>query len=766
MKSKQSILVSIILVFHVGFCFSQTFDWGINMGGHTGDRIYEIKKASEGILTLSSEGILKHNEEGEEIWRFDYFKDVSFNVSVGIQSIAIDEKDNIYAILNSNKDISLNNIDFFEGQSLIKINKEGDVLWCRKLGGGKAKLFYVNKNIYVVGTFYEHININGEVPFESNQFWDCISWIYRYASDIYLAKFNDIGVLLETKKVGDDFEEYLVDVAIDDSENIYLTAIHGRRTCSTSYSFITKFDSEFNMLWTNTISIENEDSGILYPANLYYSENGKLYLWAQNLSIVNGSEISVPFESGDWVNSNLMEFNSTNGKYLRSRQFGFGTRNGVITVGGAWGLYTPSHGFMTDFYGKILVFTSSNRNYNFGNFDFATQEDHENLLLFTIDKDDFSSNYITHFEKGNEEIRFLSDMSSDILLKENKLYVTASFESNPIKILGNEVGNNSGNNDTDILIAKMDVSTLINEEDFLDDDNDGVLNYLDWCPNTVNGIEANSNGCSNIQLDDDLDGVLNDFDECPNTPPDSVVNQFGCVPFSLPQETFTIEVIDEICPNSDNGMIQINSNKVEYDYFISLNGNQYEDIFSSEYVVNNLKPGKYDLCVFVEEHPEFQRCFELVVNEATAINVTSKIDYTSGQIYFGLRGSDEYIIMHNERTFTTTNSNFSLKLNNGYNKIEVKTTKDCQGVYKNNIEITGSVYPNPFHENLNILLGKIKQDFTVYVYGATGSLLFSREVSNSDKNSVNLDLNHLAEGIYYLTVDFGDKTKSYKIIKK
>ncbi|MCW8895398.1 thrombospondin type 3 repeat-containing protein, partial [Sulfurimonas sp.] len=50
-----------------------------------------------------------------------------------------------------------------------------------------------------------------------------------------------------------------------------------------------------------------------------------------------------------------------------------------------------------------------------------------------------------------------------------------------------------------------------------DDDNDGVLNSVDQCPNTPAGVKVDASGCK-VDGDDDNDGVLNSKDKCPNTP--------------------------------------------------------------------------------------------------------------------------------------------------------------------------------------------------------------------------------------------------------
>ena len=60
----------------------------------------------------------------------------------------------------------------------------------------------------------------------------------------------------------------------------------------------------------------------------------------------------------------------------------------------------------------------------------------------------------------------------------------------------------------------------------LDSDGDGVVDSKDMCPNTPAGVKVNAKGC---ELDSDGDGVVDSQDLCPNTPAGNVVNSDGCV---------------------------------------------------------------------------------------------------------------------------------------------------------------------------------------------------------------------------------------------
>lgn len=67
-----------------------------------------------------------------------------------------------------------------------------------------------------------------------------------------------------------------------------------------------------------------------------------------------------------------------------------------------------------------------------------------------------------------------------------------------------------------------------------DQDNDGVNDNLDQCPNTPAGTPVDARGCpvvapAPVNPDLDGDGVPNALDRCPDTPPNFKVNAQGCV---------------------------------------------------------------------------------------------------------------------------------------------------------------------------------------------------------------------------------------------
>jgi len=77
-----------------------------------------------------------------------------------------------------------------------------------------------------------------------------------------------------------------------------------------------------------------------------------------------------------------------------------------------------------------------------------------------------------------------------------------------------------------------------------DNDDDGVLDYLDKCPDTPKEIPVDKTGCP---FDNDGDGVLDYLDKCPDTPKEIPVDKTGC-PFDNDDDG-VLDYLDK-CPDT------------------------------------------------------------------------------------------------------------------------------------------------------------------------------------------------------------------------
>ena len=88
------------------------------------------------------------------------------------------------------------------------------------------------------------------------------------------------------------------------------------------------------------------------------------------------------------------------------------------------------------------------------------------------------------------------------------------------------------------------------EDTISDQDNDGIVDADDVCPNTPNDEPVWPNGCADSQLDSDGDGITDDNDMCPNTYPGEIVDSNGCSDTQKDADGDGISDAGDQCPNT------------------------------------------------------------------------------------------------------------------------------------------------------------------------------------------------------------------------
>lgn len=283
----------------------------------------------------------------------------------------------------------------------------------------------------------------------------------------------------------------------------------------------------------------------------------------------------------------------------------------------------------------------------------------------------------------------------------------------------------------------------------------------DNCPDVVNLDQADfdfdgiGNACD---YDDDNDGVLDADDDCPETPLGDAVNVKGCSLFFLPANNFKIQTIAETCRDNNNGKIIITAVESN-NYIVTLTRNSSSETFefNSEIELTGLVAGTYSLCVTVKDIPvtDFKRCYDIVITEPTDLSVLSKVNTGKKSVSLRLANGTMYSINLNGETIHTTNSEITLNLTNGMNTIRIATDKDCQGVFEKSILVSDQAmaYPNPFTDYLYVNVGdSTSKMVSVKVYSTTGKLIQSRYLPVSNHTIV-IDGRHFISGTYMVKLE-------------
>ena len=309
-----------------------------------------------------------------------------------------------------------------------------------------------------------------------------------------------------------------------------------------------------------------------------------------------------------------------------------------------------------------------------------------------------------------------------------------------------------------------------------DDDGDGIPDSEDNCPTTPNNdqFDFDEDGIGDVcDPDIDNDGVLNDYDQCPETAPESIVNVNGCEVQSIPARAFTIQSTAITCPGSVNGSITITlaSDVPEgnYNAVLSENGQQIASSIFNEGIASfeNLDGGNYELCFTADTLSGFERCVEVALYEPQPLSVQSVVNTSGSEISLELEGGEVFEITLNGKTITTTDAAINLPLDRIENKIEVRSEKDCQGIYTQTIILSNQVfiYPNPvLNGKVSIFLGDSSIEVAnAELYDFSGNKIYSKE-QQATSGVIELNVNGLRPGIYMVQIRTENKLITHKLV--
>jgi hypothetical protein len=133
-----------------------------------------------------------------------------------------------------------------------------------------------------------------------------------------------------------------------------------------------------------------------------------------------------------------------------------------------------------------------------------------------------------------------------------------------------------------------------------------------------------------------------------------------------------------------------------------------------------------------------------------------------------LSGSKEYRVSVNGKERVVTESEITLDLEAGMNRIEVRTDLECQGVYFEEIFVSESVrvYPNPTVDWAQVYVGGTDTEVLLTLVDLRGNLLQQRRVDVPTTREVELDLSGYPVGVYAIRLEGKTVQSSVKVIKK
>ena len=312
-----------------------------------------------------------------------------------------------------------------------------------------------------------------------------------------------------------------------------------------------------------------------------------------------------------------------------------------------------------------------------------------------------------------------------------------------------------------------------------DSDGDGVPDIIDNSPVVFNPDQADEDGdgVGDVSDDSDHDGVWNPQDECPDTPLGVKVDAFGCEIFYLPSDNFNVYKTERCV---DNHSIGIEFENISHSYTINVSGAiEHSEVFNEgQWIITNLSSGQYNICLGVEgiNTNEFERCFEIQLNDPTPLSVysndtdlTASADDNLDSVKFEMAGGSIYNIEHNGITTQTSRSSHSLALRKGLNTVRITADQECQGVFEKQYFNSESIAytPNPFEDELLIYVGGQDQNILVEIFSTAGKLISSDYYKLNESNrNISVNTSNYKMGSYLFKVNSDTVKKSFMAIKK
>jgi len=293
-------------------------------------------------------------------------------------------------------------------------------------------------------------------------------------------------------------------------------------------------------------------------------------------------------------------------------------------------------------------------------------------------------------------------------------------------------------------------------------------NYLNG-PTGLGCYGLPGENCVNLPDDDqDQDGVADSNDLCPNTPTDAVVDTTGCPVFTLPADNFTVLATGETCRNSNNGSIEITSNETSFSFTATLNGNGRQQDFNTNTLFNNLTAGDYTVCITTTADTNYEQCFNVTITEPENLSVFARVNQSNKSFILDLEGGESYRINLNGIITVTEKSEITLDLSSGENNLKVTTNKSCQGEHLQKIFVYDEViiFPSIIENEFTIVLPELDLQEVSYTVGSiTGQIVIQKSITNIERQ-LKVNIENLTPGMYFVNVKSKTIDFQSKIIKK
>ena len=183
-----------------------------------------------------------------------------------------------------------------------------------------------------------------------------------------------------------------------------------------------------------------------------------------------------------------------------------------------------------------------------------------------------------------------------------------------------------------------------------------------------------------------------------------------------------------------------------------------------------MPPGDYNISITIPEIPVFTTGFTVQIENIETLQ-SGKILVEDKKARVVVSGSKDYEVLVNSKSTKYSfndsgNHELNFDLENGENRIILKTDKECQGKYEETILINEArIFPNPTSDKVQIVGLTNTDNAAVSISNMSGTVLkkYTLKVKNTP---ILIPIDFLPQGIYLIRVKSKEQDFQTKVVKK
>lgn len=275
--------------------------------------------------------------------------------------------------LNFDNQTVVNSVQGYQDVYLFKFDSNANAIWGKSISGITTKNVKSigadnNGNVYLIGDFLSPTISVGNTTL-TNSVSDSST------SDIYIARYNNLGDVVWAYSFGGVQYDYGRDLKVDSNGDIHATgsfykssinfngtSLQGNNSCLNTY--VLKFDNNFNILWGRSFGYANNNSN---GHSIDVDTNGNTYVAGDFYSSLNiGSFNLINVGTSGWGDiyvikydsqGNVLEANSAGGNYIEETNKIRVSNNGDAYLTGRY--YSPTLTFGSHLLANNSIFNKS-----------------------------------------------------------------------------------------------------------------------------------------------------------------------------------------------------------------------------------------------------------------------------------------------------------------------------------------------------------------------------------------------------------------------